>query len=65
MKSVRHDIFNVRVGTAPLSRRKLKDLDFTDVTSVVMTLDEWQKADHPFVKQEHEPFPWPVSTHGA
>ena len=35
---------------ASLAAKTLKDLGFTDVTAVVMNLDEWQKADNPFVK---------------
>lgn len=35
---------------ASLAAKALKDLGFTDVTAVVMNLDEWQKADNPFVK---------------
>ena len=35
---------------ASLAAKTLKDLGFTDVTVVVMSLDEWQKADNPFVK---------------
>ena len=35
---------------ASLAAKSLKDLGFTDVTAVVMSLDEWQKADKPFVK---------------
>ena len=35
---------------ASLAAKSLKDLGFIDVTAVVMTLDEWQKADNPFVK---------------
>ncbi|HKT35622.1 MAG TPA: rhodanese-like domain-containing protein [Nitrospira sp.] len=35
---------------ASLAAKSLKELGFTDVTAVVMTLDEWQKADNPFVK---------------
>ena len=35
---------------ASLAAKSLKDLGFTDVTAVVMSLDEWQKAAYPFVK---------------
>jgi len=35
---------------ASLAAKALKDLGFTDVTAVVMNLDEWKKADNPFVK---------------
>jgi rhodanese-related sulfurtransferase len=35
---------------ASLAAKSLKDLGFTDVTAVVMSLDEWQKANNPFVK---------------
>ena len=35
---------------ASLAAKTLKDLGLTDVTAVVMSLDEWQQADHPFVK---------------
>ena len=35
---------------ASLAAKSLKDMGFTDVTAVVMSLDEWQKADNPFVK---------------
>jgi len=35
---------------ASLAAKALKDLGFTDATAVVMNLDEWQKADNPFVK---------------
>ena len=35
---------------ASLAAKSLKELGFTQVTAVVMNLDDWQKADHPFVK---------------
>ena len=35
---------------ASLAAQSLKDLGFTDVTAVVMSLDEWKTADNPFVK---------------
>ena len=35
---------------ASLAAKSLKDLGFTDVTAVVMTLEEWQKTGNPFVK---------------
>ena len=35
---------------ASLAAKSLKDLGFTDVTAVLMTLDEWQKGANPFVK---------------
>lgn len=35
---------------ASLAAQTLKQLGFTDVTAVVMSLDEWQKAAYPFVK---------------
>jgi rhodanese-related sulfurtransferase len=35
---------------ASLSAKSLHELGFTNVTAVVMTLDDWQKADNPFVK---------------
>ena len=35
---------------ASLAAKSLKDLGFTDVTAVVMSLEQWQKAGNPFVK---------------
>jgi rhodanese-related sulfurtransferase len=35
---------------ASLAAKSLEDLGFTDVTAVVMTLDEWQKGNNPLVK---------------
>jgi rhodanese-related sulfurtransferase len=35
---------------ASLAAKSLKDLGFTGVTAVVMSLDDWQKAGNPFVK---------------
>lgn len=35
---------------ASLAAQSLFDLGFTNTTAVVMSLDEWQKAGHPFVK---------------
>ena len=35
---------------ASLAAKSLTELGFTDVTAVVMSLDEWQKAGNPFVK---------------
>ena len=35
---------------ASLAAKSLKDLGFTDVAAVVMSLDEWQKAGNPFEK---------------
>ena len=35
---------------ASLAANSLKDLGFTDVTAVVMSLEEWQKAGNPFLK---------------
>ncbi|UVT16299.1 MAG: sulfurtransferase [Nitrospira sp.] len=35
---------------AALAAKSLRELGFTDVTAVVMSLDEWQKAANPFVK---------------
>jgi rhodanese-related sulfurtransferase len=37
---------------AVLAAKQLKDIGFTNVTAVVMTLSEWQKAGHPFVRDE-------------
>lgn len=37
---------------ATLAAKQLKDLGFTNVTIVVMSLEEWQKRGHPFVKAE-------------
>jgi rhodanese-related sulfurtransferase len=35
---------------ASLAARSLEDLGFTRPTAVVMSLEDWQKAGHPFVK---------------
>lgn len=35
---------------ASLAAQSLAELGFTNTTAVVMSLDEWQKAGHPFVK---------------
>jgi rhodanese-related sulfurtransferase len=35
---------------ASLAAKSLKDLGFTDVTAVVMSLEEWQKAAYPFIE---------------
>ena len=35
---------------ASLAAQSLEDLGFTRTTAVVMNLDDWQKAGHPFVK---------------
>jgi rhodanese-related sulfurtransferase len=35
---------------ASLAAQSLTDLGFTHTTAVVMSLDDWQKAGHPFVK---------------
>lgn len=35
---------------ASLAAQSLADLGFTHATAVVMSLEEWQKAGHPFVK---------------
>ena len=35
---------------ATFAAKDLKDIGFTEVTIVVMTLGEWQKSGHPFVK---------------
>ena len=35
---------------ASLAAQSLADLGFSHTTAVVMSLDEWQKAGHPFVK---------------
>jgi rhodanese-related sulfurtransferase len=37
---------------ATLAAKQLKDIGFTNVTIVVMNLDDWQKKGHPFVKEE-------------
>ncbi len=37
---------------ATLAARQLKDIGFTNVTAVVMKLDDWQKKGLPFVKDE-------------
>ena len=37
---------------ATLAAKQLKDIGFTNVTIVVMNLDDWQKKGHPFVKDE-------------
>jgi rhodanese-related sulfurtransferase len=35
---------------ASLAAQSLADLGFTHITAVVMSLDDWQKSGHPFVK---------------
>lgn len=35
---------------ASLAAQSLEDLGFTQTTAVVMSLDDWQKAGHPFTK---------------
>ena len=35
---------------ASLAAKSLKDLGFTEVTAVVMSLEEWHKAGNPFLK---------------
>ncbi|MBS0184511.1 MAG: hypothetical protein JSS39_19155 [Nitrospira sp.] len=35
---------------ASLAAQSLEDLGFTQTTAVVMNLDDWQKASHPFTK---------------
>lgn len=35
---------------ASLAAQSLQDLGFTQTTAVVMSLDDWQKAGHPFTK---------------
>ena len=35
---------------ASLAAQSLQDLGFTQTTAVVMSLDDWQKAGHPFAK---------------
>jgi rhodanese-related sulfurtransferase len=37
---------------ATLAAKQLKDIVFTNVTIVLMNLDDWQKQGHPFVKDE-------------
>jgi rhodanese-related sulfurtransferase len=37
---------------ATLAAKQLKDVGFTNVTIVVMNLDDWQKKGQPFVKNE-------------
>jgi rhodanese-related sulfurtransferase len=37
---------------ATLAAKQLKDIGFTNVTIVVINLDDWQKKGHPFVKDE-------------
>ena len=37
-------------GRATLAAKQLKDVGFTNVTTVVMELADWQKKGHPFVK---------------
>ncbi len=37
---------------ATLAAKQLKDIGFTNVTAVVMTLADWQKRGHPFVRDE-------------
>ncbi len=32
--------------------KQLKDIGFTNITIVVMNLDDWQKQRHPFIKNE-------------
>ena len=39
-------------GRATLAARQLKDIGFTNVTAVVMTLADWQRKGYPFVKDE-------------
>jgi phage shock protein E len=37
---------------ATLAAKQLRDIGFTNVTAVVMNLSDWQKAGHPFVRDE-------------
>ncbi len=37
---------------ATLAARQLKDIGFTNVTAVVMTLADWQRKGYPFVREE-------------
>jgi rhodanese-related sulfurtransferase len=37
---------------ATLAARQLKDIGFTNVTAVIMTLADWQRKGYPFVKDE-------------
>ncbi len=37
---------------ATLAAKQLRDIGFTNVTAVVMNLADWQKAGHPFVRDE-------------
>lgn len=39
-------------GRATLTAKQLRDVDFTNVTAVVMDLAEWQKKRNPFVKED-------------
>jgi rhodanese-related sulfurtransferase len=40
-------------GRCTLAAKSLQDLGFTDVTAVVMTIDEWKKAGYPIETAQH------------
>ncbi len=39
-------------GRATLAAKQLQDLGFTDVTAVVMRLEDWPKKGYPFVASQ-------------
>jgi len=39
-------------GRATLAAKHLQDIGFTNVVEVIMTIDDWEKKGHPFVRNQ-------------